>query len=424
MNDNMTLEQARKTFWLKNNYRPMGELFDNGFLTVGRLKWGAKKAYESAIRKASVVLLTQKQKMPETIIEKGVIPKNLDEARAVIWPFSKKIGKNGRTMGELVDNRDITKKDLAYALEEAWDEQVRSAARIILSSMLGLENGKVSEIKGALKVTANRSFMERQIEKISFKQGALVGAVLAVCFILLLADFIYMGVTGALYSLVDFILKTKIIGVAFLVIVVMLSVLLGNFLIKHTAEKKYEKLDIQLKNHKLGREGEEKSIDVMRESLDGSCHVFRNLILPNKKEDMDIVLVAPYGVFVFEVKNYNGKYKNIGDSWFYSKKEKWVAFKENPSAQVKRNACNLADYLESDFTRNKCKKWVTPIIVLSNADSNCDEENPSVPIWRIQYLAEELGNMPEKRTISEQLQKEICQKLEDLYKKDNLQSTI
>ncbi|PWJ37227.1 nuclease-related domain-containing protein [Fibrobacter succinogenes] len=424
MNDNMTLEQARKTFWLKNNYRPMGELFDNGFLTVGRLKWGAKKAYESAIRKASVVLLTQKQKMPETIIEKGVIPKNLDEARSVIWPFSKKIGKNGRTMGELVDNRDITKKDLAYALEEAWDEQVRSAARIILSSMLGLENGKVSETKGALKVTANRSFMEQQIEKISFKQGALVGGVLAFCFILLLADFIYMGVTGALYSIFDFILKTKIIGVAFLVIVVMLSVLLGNFLIKHTAEKKYDKLDIQLKNHKLGREGEEKSIDVMRESLDGSCHVFRNLILPNKKEDMDIVLVAPYGVFVFEVKNYNGKYKNIGDSWFYSKKEKWVAFKDNPTAQAKRNACNLAEYLESDFTRNKCKKWVTPIIVLSNADSNCDEENPSVPIWRIQYLAEELGNMPEKRTISEQLQKEICQKLEDLYKKDNLQSTI
>ena len=177
-------------------------------------------------------------------------------------------------MGELVDNRDITKKDLAYALEEAWDEQVRTAARIILSSLLGLENGKMSEIKGALKVTANRSFMEKQIEKISFKQGALVGAVLAVCFILLIADFVYMGMTGALYSLVDFILKTKIIGVAFLVIVVMLSILLGNFLVKHTAEKKYDKLDMLLKNHKLGREGEEKSIDVMRESLDGSCHVF------------------------------------------------------------------------------------------------------------------------------------------------------
>ena len=412
----MTLERARSTYWLKNNYRPMGELFDCGFLTTNRLEWGAKNAHDPAIKNACTVLLKQKQLSTKRFIEKGHIPKNLDEARAVIWPFSKYTGKIGCTMGELTDNRDITKRDLAYAIEKAWDEQVRVASHIILQSQLGIENERMNEPKGSLKVTANRSFMEKQIEILSFKQGAFWGAFLAICIVILIADLIYMAITGAFPTLVKFIADAKFLGFTFILVIVMLCVFLGNLIIKHTAEKKFDDYGEQIKRHRLGREGEDKVIDVMREYLDGSYHAFRNLILPNKKGDMDIVLVGPQGVFVFEVKTYNGKYENSGDDWFYLQKKKRKRLKNNPTIQVKANAAQLAEYLESDFIRNKEKKWVNGIVIMANADVTCRTERPSVPVWLIQYLAEELGNIPDKQAFSGQAQKEICEKLEKLYK--------
>lgn len=393
----------------------MGELFDSGYLNVRRLNWGANNAYDLEIKKACSVFLKQKQPTSKLSIEKGKIPKNIEEARAVIWPFSKRIGKIGRTMGELVDNREITKSDLAYALEKAWDEQVRSASRIILCSQLGLENEKANEPNGALKVTANRSFMENEIERLSFLQGGIWGAVLAVGTVLFIADLIYMYVTGAVPILVDFFMKTKFIGVLFIAIVIAISIFVGNFILKHTAERKFDEIGLQISNRKKGRVGEDKVVDVMREALDGSCHAFRNLVLPDKKGDIDIVLVSPQGVHVFEIKNYSGEYENCGDDWscFLGKRRKKL--EDNPTVQAKKNAARLAEYLQADFIRNNEKKWVCPIVVMANADVSCHLNNPSVPVWFFQYLADELGNFPEKNILSERTQKEICEKLEKLY---------
>jgi len=411
----MTLEQARNTYWLSTYHKPMGELFDCGYLNARRLNWGANNAYDPAIRNACSVLLKQKQLSSKISIEKGKIPKNIDEARTVIWPFSKRIGKNGCTMGRLVDDRDITKSDLAYALENAWDEQVRTASRIILCSQLGLENDKMNEPKGSLKVTSNRSFMEKQIELLSFKQGAFWGACLIIWLVLLIADFAYMAVSGGVSSLIDYILKTKLIGLLFVIIIVSVFFFVGKFIIKNTAEKKFDNYGLQIRNHKLGREGEDKVVDVMRESLDGSCHAFRNLVLPDKKGDIDIVLVSPQGVFVFEVKAYTGKYEVCGDEWFYFEGKKRKKLNDNPTLQAKKNAAKLADFLDADFNRNNERKWVCPIVVMANADVSCCIENSKIPVWFIQYLADELGNFPEKNILSERTQKEICEKLEKLY---------
>ncbi len=417
VNPFMTLERARNTYWLKNNYKPMGELFDSGFLTQSRLEWGANNAYDPAIRGACIVLLKQKQTSTRNFIEKGKLPRNIYEANAVIWPFSKRTRKPGCTMGELIDNRDITKCDLAYAIEKAWDEQVRTAAHIILRSQLGLESKKMNEPKGSLKVSANRSFMEQQIESLSFKKGAFWGIFLTICIVLFILDIIYMGIIGAIPTLIDFFVKTKIMGFIFVFVTISFFVFIANLVVKHTAEKKFDDYDIQIRNHKQGREGEDKVIEVMRECLDGSYHAFRNLVLPNKKEDMDIVLVGPQGVFIFEVKTYNGKYENINDDWFLCGKKK-KKIKDSPSNQAKRNAVQLADFLEADFARNKAKKWVTPIVILANADTICYETTPSVPIWRIQHLADELGNISDKTVLSEQVQKEICEKLKKMYKEE------
>jgi energy-coupling factor transporter transmembrane protein EcfT len=161
--------------------------------------------------------------------------------------------------------------------------------------------------------------MEKQIETISFKKGLFIGAILAICVILLIADFIYMGVIGAIPTLIKFILETKFIGFAFIVVFVIIVLFFVNFIKTQTLEKKVDRYDTSIKNHKQGRDGEDKVVDIMREALDGSSHIFRNCVLPGQKEDIDIIWVSSQGVFVFEVKNYNGKYENVQEDWFYYK---------------------------------------------------------------------------------------------------------
>ena len=56
----MSLEEARKVLWLKNSvkhYRPMGALFDEGYLTQDRIEWAIQKAYKTEQKQAAQILL-------------------------------------------------------------------------------------------------------------------------------------------------------------------------------------------------------------------------------------------------------------------------------------------------------------------------------------------------------------------------------
>lgn len=54
------------------------------------------------------------------------------QARAVIWPFLPR-GKQ-RPLGELLDERQVTRQDLQWAADEARSEDVREASRVMLST--------------------------------------------------------------------------------------------------------------------------------------------------------------------------------------------------------------------------------------------------------------------------------------------------
>ena len=53
----MNIDEARQILWLKNNPRPLGELYDEGYLTKRRLEWAAQRAYNSELKQAAKVLL-------------------------------------------------------------------------------------------------------------------------------------------------------------------------------------------------------------------------------------------------------------------------------------------------------------------------------------------------------------------------------
>lgn len=422
----MTLARARDTYWLGNNYQPMGKLYDSGFLSVSRLTWAMNNAYSPNIRAAASVLLAQKNASLVRNIEKGVIPTNLDEARVVKWPFN--LGsKKGKSFGELVDNHELSKKDLAYAIDNAYQEQVRQAAHIILSSILNIETDRMRESRGAPKVYTNRSFMEKEREYISMKKGAWLGALLFFCVVLVVGTFIYEMRYFSIDSVIGFFQRSPlVIAVSIGIIILVASVFCAAFIfiINHTLlkllEKKIDSYDRQISLHRKGEEGELRVVNAFRESLDGDSSVFCNLVLPGRKDDIDAVLVSPQGVFAFEVKNYDGTYENNGDDWLYKNaKNKTRKLAKSPSVQVKKNAAFLSDFLAPDFNANAQKKWVVPMIILANPDIVCYESKSSVEIWRIKHLSEELGNMPRERRISEKAQAEICARLRKFYNEEN-----
>src|SRR6266540_3597697 len=138
----MNIEEARKVFWLKSNYRPLGELLDEGYLTNERLEWAAKWAYSSKLQQAAKLILEAQNHSSTTVtavenekkdagIEVGV---SLDQARLTLWPFPP---YKGQQMGALVESKQLSLKDLGYAIENAWDEKVRQAA--IAFSLIRLE---------------------------------------------------------------------------------------------------------------------------------------------------------------------------------------------------------------------------------------------------------------------------------------------
>jgi hypothetical protein len=172
-----------------------------------------------------------------------------------------------------------------------------------------------------------------------------------------------------------------------------------------------KRLDKQIELFRLGEEGEERTVQMVIQALDGNWSLFRNVSLPGRnKGDLDIVLVGPPGVWVLEVKNLHGDYRNIGETWEYRQGGKWKTASANPSRQAKENASRLGDFLKADHL----KIWVNPAVVWANEESPLFVENPSAAVWMINRLPDELGNIWESEKLSKDDRNKIAEKLTKL----------
>ena len=57
----MSLDEARRTLWISENPRPMGELIDSGYLTAEKLVWAARTTRTLRLQAAAKVLLRHMQ---------------------------------------------------------------------------------------------------------------------------------------------------------------------------------------------------------------------------------------------------------------------------------------------------------------------------------------------------------------------------
>jgi hypothetical protein len=415
----MNLEEARNVLWLKSNPRPLSELLDEGYLTQDRLEWAAQWAYNHKLKEAAQVLLdSMKSPVPkleakpnptqESQLTKSLpINITLDKARAMPWPFSP---YKGQLMGVLVESRQLTLKDLGYAIENAWDENVKQAA--IALSLIRLDQ-VVSEPPPSAGfvhvISGGRSYAERRESWLTFIEGVVLGWS-TVAFIAL----VWWLLSGSLRPRPNAASITDIVSSPAqltLVVIVFGIVLFVGWAVASIPDQITKRLEKQIEEHRLGQEGEERVVQLIVQALDGNWHIFRNITIPGRnKGDLDLVLVGPPGIWVLEVKNFRGKYRNIGENWEIQQKKKWRSANKNPSKQAFKNAVRLANFLNADGL----KTFVNPVVVWASVTSPLLIENPSVAVWHYSRLPDEIGNIWQGEKLSNVERDKITKKLSRL----------
>lgn len=415
----MSLEKARSVLWLRNNHRPLGELLDEGFLNQSRLEWAAAKAYDPKLKQAAAVLLDWLKQASASAPQESPVPSptraeplpaveagiTIEQARAILWPF--KPFKN-QPMGVLVDTRQVTLKDLAYAIENAWDERVQQAAIVLMAVRLNQAVKEPPPFAGPLRVVSGgRSHAVQRQHLLRLIQGFIAGAVLSPLVLYLIRLIIRLPTLPPGKPLAEIVASPA--GVFALVMVIALGGGLV-WLSQYLFDLVLKKLDKQIDNYRKGQEGEDQVVEVMRQNLDGNWALFRNVTLPGRnKADIDAILVGPPGVYALEIKTFTGEYRNIGEHWEVGA-ENWKLLKSSPSRQAQDNAVRLSNFFKADGL----KQWVTPAVVWANRESPVSVENPMVAVWTLDRLPEELGNIWQDQAMQESTQARIVEKLKAL----------
>jgi hypothetical protein len=420
----MNIEEARNVLWLKSNYRPLGELLDEGYLTKDRLEWAAQWAYNPKLKQAAQVILESAffslpiaavEEMSKAIDNKEKDPGipigiSLDSAHSTPWPFAP---YKGRPMGALVESNQLSLKDLAYAIESAWDGNVRKAATAFSLIRLNQIVKEPVPPAGFVRViSGGRSRSEREQLRLALKQGLVFGIALTIVMVLLIG-------LGAGFVRSHPSLQAIVRTVSASTQTTWFYIALGSFifiawLVASIPGWNINRLDKQIENHRQGQEGEEKVIQTIVHALDGNWHLFRNVSLPGRdKGNLDLVLVGPSGVWFLEVKNFNGKYRNVGKGWQYQRGRNWITLSKSPSEQALNNVDRLKNFLKAN------DEFVNAAIVWANEESSLSVENPSVVVWRYNRLPDELGNIWQGEKLSKLEQDKIVEKLTKLCKRQN-----
>jgi hypothetical protein len=411
----MTVEEARAVLWLRNNHRPLGELLDEGYLTEDRLKWAAEKAYDPKLKQAAAVLLDwlREQKAldgaPAAKPLPAEVPASLDlgitveQARATIWPFRE---QKGQTMGILVDSQQLSLQDLAYAVEKAREDHLKRAAALLLALRLGHAVNEPPPPAGPLQVvSAGRSYAQRREQVLLFLQGAFSGAVLSLA---------VMALIESARSALSYEPSTPLsqvvsspVGIIALVLTLVVVVGVPSLGI-HLINSVTKRFDRAIENYRKGQEGEEQVVEAMRQALDGTWVLFRNVVLPGRnRADIDGVLVGPSGVWALEVKALSGEYRNTGDQWLYRVGNRWSRMRSSPSQQANKNAARLGSFLRADGI----KQWVEPVVIWANPESPLTVMNQTVAVWRLDRLVEELGNVWQWKELPGSARMRVVEKL-------------
>ncbi|MBC7249989.1 MAG: NERD domain-containing protein [Anaerolineae bacterium] len=403
---------ARAVIWpFKGLKRPIGDLLDEGLISKNDLRYAASQAYDKRVRWAAATLLGD-QAPPKMSVE---------QARAVVWSFS---GGKG-PLGELLDAGKISDKDLAWAARKAYDPRARQAARVLLTARQSRPQEPARPVAeearlpketplatsspqpepartraGALQVVPGSDYLRRQEETkqrravyLLFPALTLWLSSLGLSLILIVLGLAYPG------GLIEFKIPLWVSGLG-------VAMLLVACVLLRPIERLLEERD----QYYLGRQGEERTVKALRRCLDGRWTLFCNVVLPGDRGDIDAVLVGPSGVYVLEIKSYNGHFLNRGEGWFRCRGPARRQLDKNPSRQAKANAARLSEYL-SNITGTEV--WVEPRVVWAGP-GKLSLQQPAVYIWFLDNMGAYVEALATSPTKPEKLIQQVRDTLLDL----------
>jgi len=155
-----------------------------------------------------------------------------------------------------------------------------------------------------------------------------------------------------------------------------------------------------------GRDGEDAVVEVLRSALDRRWTILRNVQLPDRKGDLDVVLVGPGGVWVLEVKTLGGTLR-VRERALWERRgagPHWSAMEENPSKQAQRNALRLRDFLQREAVD---VRFVEPAVVLAKGHPVEHFTSASPPVWLIGELGDRMATVSSLSALREVDQERI-----------------
>lgn len=308
----------------------------------------------------------------------------LSEAEQVRWPWG------GEPLGSAFLNKRLSIGQLFWAVRSANDPKLRAAARTFLAHQLQLPRKSVAVERNRPEVIAGSDYLE-SMERWSFGEvffiiGLVAGALMTYLFVV-----IQEGFKGNLtIPIVIFILGVLTLG--------LLSV-------RKQVKNSYQ----EYKNFRSGREGEDAVADWIISALDSNWTIFRNLLLPDRKGDIDMVLVGPGGVWVVEVKNYSLA-THAGASVVPGTSKDQRASLE---AQVKNNARNLQEVLER---KGVSIPFVHPAIAFPGFKP-ADFSSDNVVTWYATDIEDKLTQLSFEHVLDEARRKQVVEVLKRLSTK-------
>jgi hypothetical protein len=157
-----------------------------------------------------------------------------------------------------------------------------------------------------------------------------------------------------------------------------------------------DRYEAQEGNFASGRQGEEQLTAFLTGHLDNSWRLYRNLLLPDGKGDIDALLLGPRGLFVLEVKAWTGAYRIHGKTWQRQNSTgHWHTINFNPSEQARWNARRLQAFLHSQGLSLPVQQrvvWAGP--------GNLTFSRPVVPLWLLAKPAFVLADLEKAEVLA------------------------
>jgi hypothetical protein len=146
----------------------------------------------------------------------------------------------------------------------------------------------------------------------------------------------------------------------------------------------------------LGRNGESKVTEALK-SLPDEYVVLNDIVLPDRKGNIDHLLIGPNGVFVIETKNYSGFVRCEEEQWFVNGHRI-----RSLSKQAKRNSMAIRGSIAGLFPGQRTRvPYVVPLLVFVSRSTRLKLFKPTVCVLKLNELVEFIRDREITRAITE-----------------------